>query len=974
MNKLHACNSFNNFEQPLINHNMKALLLLFSFLSFGAFAQTSIEYVSKWNNSELSNNVRIENCKAAIEIYFDSVQYENVISLADELKLFAIENDEPQEKLYALKVIRNVHNKTKNYEKVIVIDQMLARIYQQNGEYEKLIDAYNDAGVASFNWRQFEKAILYYKKAIEICEQIENDKRKALLLINISNAELKLGRTKESEKLLIESLSLTDDTTANIQSYTNLGIVNNKLGNYAEAVNYFKRNIELLIAMNNQRSLAYAAYNLGNSYMYLGLQEKSKEAFEMALSAGKLSENDRIVMYSQYNLVNISFEQDNAEETIQPLYDLLASAEKVKDVRMQITTNISLSTSFEKLNDFTKAKQHAQRAADLSSKAKIKDEEALAYMNLAGLSEKLRDYDMVIQYAKEMNRIALDIGNDYFQLQSNSLLFKAYKSQGDNQQAKKYLYYLMENRNIDIETNYVLLPEDDKIQFFQHIENDNNNFYEFMNHNYLVYPDLLENAYDITLRNKGLLLRSSQALRTSINESSNQELIELFDKWIELKKQISNAAPEEEVSLKKEAGELEAKLINMSTEFSQFNQISKFNWKDIQLKLEENQKAIEFIQFTTTNEEGIKDQFYGALILDKNTSQPTFVPLFSETELETVIGKGGANNYNYIDALYNGSKLYNLVWKPLEDKKLFVEGDELIISATGYLHKIAFAGLKKKKKFLSELYTIRMLNSTVTLLLQEDAVLAEDYNYAVYGAIDYNCSESKNEVWKYLPGTLEEVNLIKSILPDEEFVLRSGCEATEAQFKVDAQTANILHVATHGFFFADPDIVAENREDNSEIIENITFRSSAGVSANEKYVTHKNPLRRSGIVFSNVNTTWTDTIANPENDGVLTAQEVGLMNFKNLNLVVLSACETGLGDIQGSEGVFGLQRSFKISGAKNMLMSLWEVPDNETALFMKTFYYNLNQGESIRNAFESTQKELSQEYDAYFWAGFVLLQ
>ncbi len=112
-------------------------------------------------------------------------------------------------------------------------------------------------------------------------------------------------------------------------------------------------------------------------------------------------------------------------------------------------------------------------------------------------------------------------------------------------------------------------------------------------------------------------------------------------------------------------------------------------------------------------------------------------------------------------------------------------------------------------------------------------------------------------------------------------------------------------------------------------------------------------------------------------DGILTAYEVSQMNLSNTQLVVLSACETGLGDIKGNEGVYGLQRAFRIAGAKNVLMSLWKVPDDATEKLMTRFYNNwLEQKMPLRVAFESAQKWLRGQKgyeNPYFWAGFVLI-
>ena len=118
-----------------------------------------------------------------------------------------------------------------------------------------------------------------------------------------------------------------------------------------------------------------------------------------------------------------------------------------------------------------------------------------------------------------------------------------------------------------------------------------------------------------------------------------------------------------------------------------------------------------------------------------------------------------------------------------------------------------------------------------------------------------------------------------------------------------------------------------------------------------------------------------EALANEE-DGILTAMEISQMNLSNTELVVLSACETGLGDIQGSEGVYGLQRAFKKAGAKYLIMSLWQVPDKETAAFMTTFYENwLEKKMTIRTAFDQAQKEMRKKYKKpHQWAGFVLIE
>ena len=111
-------------------------------------------------------------------------------------------------------------------------------------------------------------------------------------------------------------------------------------------------------------------------------------------------------------------------------------------------------------------------------------------------------------------------------------------------------------------------------------------------------------------------------------------------------------------------------------------------------------------------------------------------------------------------------------------------------------------------------------------------------------------------------------------------------------------------------------------------------------------------------------------------DGVLTAYEIAQMDLSHTELVVLSACETGLGDIRGNEGVYGLQRAFKIAGARYLVMSLWRVPDLQTQELMTDFYRKwLLQNMTIPDAFRAAQKDMRDKYGhPFFWAGFVLVE
>jgi CHAT domain-containing protein len=164
-------------------------------------------------------------------------------------------------------------------------------------------------------------------------------------------------------------------------------------------------------------------------------------------------------------------------------------------------------------------------------------------------------------------------------------------------------------------------------------------------------------------------------------------------------------------------------------------------------------------------------------------------------------------------------------------------------------------------------------------------------------------------------------------------------------------------LATHGYFFPNP---------------------TGGKKGKSGYASVQHPLLRSGLILAGANRAWSgEEIPDGEEDGILTAYEIADMDLSNTELVVLSACETGLGDVDGSEGVFGLQRAFKTAGVKYILMSLWNVKDQKTYEFMTAFYELRNKGKDIPAAYQEAQAKMRAKYALPFaprnWAGFVLL-
>ncbi|MBR6979016.1 MAG: CHAT domain-containing protein, partial [Prevotella sp.] len=222
--------------------------------------------------------------------------------------------------------------------------------------------------------------------------------------------------------------------------------------------------------------------------------------------------------------------------------------------------------------------------------------------------------------------------------------------------------------------------------------------------------------------------------------------------------------------------------------------------------------------------------------------------------------------------------------------------------------------------------------------------------------------------------TLTEVENIKTSFEDKHRQVITGADATEASVQaLSAHAPNILHIATHGFYYT------EKEKKMMDARKQLTMDNDrlGAVELEDKALT------RSGMAFAGANNALqNDDISMEEDDGILTAQEISKLDLRGLDLVVLSACETGMGDIAQGEGVFGLQRGFKKAGAGTIVMSLWKVDDNATQMMMTQFYKNLCDGMDKHEALHTAQKHLREYKDEkgenkynypHYWAGFIIL-
>ena len=422
-----------------------------------------------------------------------------------------------------------------------------------------------------------------------------------------------------------------------------------------------------------------------------------------------------------------------------------------------------------------------------------------------------------------------------------------------------------------------------------------------------------------------------------------------------------------------------SKSLLLDTEiFQGANNISRLNinWKDIQQQLSDDAIAIEFI---STMEDNEHYNTYHALVIDKKISSPRMITLYSESDLEE-IKKNEARNISDI--------VGELIWKPILAQYSRVK--DIYFSPDGILHMLPIEYYSADGiNSMSEQYNMYRLSSTKDLVQKNKN---RHTNSAIlYGGLDYNQltentsrdnSSEMPSMWRGIAerggfdplfNTALETQEIKDLLTEKNIstTLYSGETGTEESFRnLSGQSHGIIHLATHGMYVNPDNVDIKKNENNFDFLESMTNLNDP--------VKEDVTLTHSFLVMAGGNRVISRIPVTDKNkDGILTSKEISQLDLRGVDLVVLSACESALGDINNG-GVYGLQRGFKKAGANTIVMSLDKVDDEATRILMVEFYRNLMSGKSKRESLQDAQKYLRQvdngKYDApKFWASFIML-
>lgn len=552
----------------------------------------------------------------------------------------------------------------------------------------------------------------------------------------------------------------------------------------------------------------------------------------------------------------------------------------------------------------------------------------------------------------------------------------------------------------DVASKFSFMSAEERSAYWNNYEGTIRAVYYILAHSDNPRTDVI---YNTALFSKGLLLRTATKITEAIQASGDEELIKAQEKlnsYYELTADKNTGTQDLQV-INDSITVIEKMLthrINGYVSSKQFK--DEYNWKSIQKVLDKDEAAIEFIDMPdTVNIDSLNNTSqtrYYAAIIKKGIQRPILIPICAEEALLNLLSMN--NNLTVqrqITQLYtrrqkskywHGEEMYNCVWKPIERSLAGIK--KVYFAPTGALHKVSFNSLACKDVFLKDTVHLRQVTSTseIVSIKQEQNAMSCRSAY-VYGGIVYDTDEAvmKTEArsyqhndndyawrgqnherggWGFLQGTVGESQSVTEKLRSHgtQVTYLTGTQANEESFKgIKKDTHDVIHIATHGFFIASE----EDKHKNPFI---------AGISNKQL---HNDPMTRSGLIFSGGNWAWQGNNAvTGVDDGILTSKEISNIDLAGTQLAVLSACETGQGEVNSAEGVFGLQRAFKLAGTKSIIMSLWKVDDNATNLLMQNFYDNWMSGMDIENAFNhaiDVVRTNPQYVSPYYWGAFVLI-
>lgn len=744
-------------------------------------------------------------------------------------------------------------------------------------------------------------------------------------------AHIETGSFHKAEKLLLTAYRILKTkslpTLYLVDVVNSLGLVYDKLNIYDKAVIYYRESWDLC---SGTRQSVQARLTIQSNVA--GIQMK------------------------QGDVLNALFAYQEIVKTL--------SADKDTSPYLYVNTLNNLATCHRLIRQYDHAQECLETAQHAIAKYNLinHDIDATVKLNIGVLLTAQGEYGNALQYFEAAHHIRKNLFGQHGILLREVLGHLATINWA-LKQPEKGIPLLKESIRLSeryIRYIFPSLSEREQVQFYRNLQEDFERYNTFALQWHQYDTQLITLMLENQLLLKSLMFFENQKRAELISRSKDSTLVAQFE-HLKMKREQLGHLYQISVSNLSVYGVtpeiLEGEIDHLEKEISLklehiIEKDTLMTWQSLQSTLPDGKAALEIIRFRKYDLRyqpslgkkvfGFTDSvYYAALITtSKTTTTPDFVLLKNGNDLEN------RNKNYYKNTLYYGVQddlSFNAYWKPIAAR--LKSCSTVYVSPDGVFHKINFNTLRnpESNRYVIQDYDIiRVLNS-LQVAEAPSAETTGQKSITLLGdpATSHRAAEKG---FGALPGSLQEVMTIQKLLAAKAWSTKMFIKtaASESTLRKNSSSA-VLHIASHGFFSANVLAVKETEDD-------FLFHSGLVLSANDN--------------DSQV----------PENDGVLTAYEVMNLNLNKADLIVLSSCETGLGKIETSEGVYGLQRSFLQAGANNLILSLWKVEDNATRDLIIEFYKNLTDGQSFHNALKQAQlTQMEKAKDPFLWGAFTLI-
>ena len=888
--------------------------------------QYYLKSINWWQNSDNSGH----------QIHINSVSYLSILYLTlnryEEAENYARKTINMVDKKFgedhykygiALNTLAETYRRMGKNNEAIPIYQRCMEISEKLGLSETIDHAIylNNMAIANHRMTNFGQAEVYYLKSLEIVKKVHGLSHEEYMtgLNNLSMLYKAMGRIDDSEKLIEQMLSLT--------------------------VKYHGK---------NNGTYALALLNSANVYLALEKLDKAMANYKEAAKVYHQIYQTKYNHGSSYTLQYMALILEKQGDIKKAEELLLESTNIKKEVFGERSWNYAnslkaLGVFYCNISRFGESKKYLKQAVEI-----------IRY-NYGDRSDKLFEY----QYRLVQSQIKESPKEKYFNDYLDVMKFTIER----------------------ISLNLPFLNEAEKKDFWESRSQMIDHFYNYsisISDSAEIY-NVQGALYDLQLATKSVLLSSMTKLRKDIEQSNDGELATLFEKWTQKRNLYARATSmsinEREKKqidlddLSTDINKLEKELSLKSISFSKDTLSNSVSWQDIQANLVPGEAAIEILKYNVPGKSVDDSLCYAALIITHETTEKPKIVTFPEGK---AMDTEDFKNYRKTLSQFKTDKVsYDKYWRPIQEQLAGI--NKIYFSADGIYNLINLNTLYNTKsgKYLIDELDIHLVTSTKDIMLftNEKIKCDEKITAVLFGNPSYLINDSLLTLKKVLnPGksqsrgdkfqisdvylsdfdeleqTEKEIRKIAKILKKNDLKVHTFLdhEALEENVK-SISRPTILHIATHGFFNDSNPAKGELQENNLSMLS-------------------------SGLVFAGVIDYYQFNDRRDTDDGILTAYECSTLDLAQTELVALSACETGLGHLSNGEGVYGLQRGLKISGAKSVMMSLWKVNDMISQELMTTFYKEWMRTGNKLLAFRNAQQQLKEKYPhPYHWGGFVLV-